>query len=97
MEVKIISKTANEVEMEIKGEDHTLMNALKATLLKDKSVKVATYDIVYPGISNPVLFVRTDKSDGPHRCDQERVKEAERRMRRLRKAVHEESKGVNIF
>ncbi len=65
MEVKIISKTANEVEMEIKGEDHTLMNALKATLLKDKSVKVATYDIVYPGISNPVLFVRTDKSADP--------------------------------
>ena len=65
MEVKIISKTANEVEMEIKGEDHSLMNALKATLLKDKAVKVATYDITYPGISNPVLFVQTDKSTDP--------------------------------
>ncbi len=65
MEIKILNKTANEVEMEIKGEDHTMMNALKAALLKDKSVKVATYDIVYPGISNPVLFVRTDKSTDP--------------------------------
>lgn len=65
MEIKILNKTANEVEMEIKGEDHTMMNALKATLLKDKSVKVATYDIVYPGISSPVLFVRTDKSADP--------------------------------
>jgi DNA-directed RNA polymerase subunit L len=30
MEVKIIRKTDDEIEMEIRGETHTLMNALKA-------------------------------------------------------------------
>ena len=45
MEIKILSKTDTDVEIEIKGENHTLLNALKAALLKDKAVKVATYDI----------------------------------------------------
>lgn len=65
MEIKVLNKTDTEIEVEIKGEDHTLMNALKSSLLKDKAVKVATYDIEYPGISNPVLFVRTSKSEDP--------------------------------
>lgn len=65
MEIKVLNKTKTEVEVEIKGEDHTLMNALKSSLLKDKSVKVATYDIEYPAISNPVLYVRTSSSEDP--------------------------------
>ncbi len=65
MDVKVLRKTDNEIELEIKGEDHTLMNALKSSLLKDRDVKVATYDIEYPGISNPVLFVRTGNSEDP--------------------------------
>ena len=44
MEVKIIRKTDTEIEMEIKGESHTLMNALKGALLADKAVETATYD-----------------------------------------------------
>jgi DNA-directed RNA polymerase subunit L len=65
MEIKVLKKTDTEIEVEIKGEDHTLMNALKSSLLKDKAVKVATYDIEYPGISNPVLYVRTSNSEDP--------------------------------
>jgi DNA-directed RNA polymerase subunit L len=65
MEIKVLNKTDTEIEVIIKGEDHTVMNALKSSLLKDKAVKVATYDIEYPGISNPVLFVKTSKSEDP--------------------------------
>jgi DNA-directed RNA polymerase subunit L len=65
MEIKVLKKTDTEIEVEIKGEDHTLMNALKSSLLKNKAVKVATYDIEYPGISNPVLYVRTGDSEDP--------------------------------
>jgi DNA-directed RNA polymerase subunit L len=65
MDVKVLKKTDTEIELEIKGEDHTLLNALKASLLNDKDVKVATYDIEFPGISNPVLFVRTNGSEDP--------------------------------
>ncbi len=65
MEIKVLHKTDTEIEVEIKGEDHTLMNALKASLLKDKAVKVATYDIKYTGLTNPILYVRTSKSEDP--------------------------------
>ena len=65
MEIKVLNKTDTEIEVEIKGEDHTLMNALKAALLKDKAVLVATYDIVYSGMSNPILYIRTNKSEDP--------------------------------
>ena len=65
MDIKVYNKTDTEIEIEIKGEDHTLMNALKSALLKDKAVKVATYDIEYPGLSNPRLYVRTSKSEDP--------------------------------
>lgn len=60
-----MNKSDTEIEVEIKGENHTLLNALKASLLRDKAVKVATYDIEFPGISEPVLYVRTDKSEDP--------------------------------
>lgn len=65
MKVKVLKKTNTEVEIEIKGEDHTMMNALKSALLKDKAVKVATYDIVYAGLSNPILYVKTQNSEDP--------------------------------
>lgn len=65
MEIKILSKTDTDVEIEIKGENHTLLNALKAALLKDKAVKVATYDIEFSGISEPVLHVKTDSTEDP--------------------------------
>ena len=63
MEIKIIDKTDNEVTMEIKGENHTLLNALKSSLLEDSHVEIATYDIEHISISDPVLFVQTDGVD----------------------------------
>ncbi len=63
MEIKIIDKTDNEVTLEIKGENHTLLNALKSSLLEDQHVEIATYDIEHIQISDPVLFVQTDGID----------------------------------
>ncbi len=63
MELTILNKTDNEINIKIAGETHTLLNALKTALLKNKHVKIATYDIKHPTISDPVLFVRTDGED----------------------------------
>jgi len=59
MEAKILRKTKHELELELKGEDHTFLNALKSVLLQNEDVKIATYDIEYPGVSDPVLYMRT--------------------------------------
>ena len=63
MNLKILNKTDNELEMEIVGETHTLLNLLKTILLEDDAVEIATYDIKYLGISEPVMYVRTSGKD----------------------------------
>ncbi len=59
MELKIIDKTDDEMHLEIIGENHTLLNMLKSTLLDDKRVEIATYDMKHVSISDPILFVKT--------------------------------------
>ncbi|MEM2924500.1 MAG: DNA-directed RNA polymerase subunit L [Methanocellales archaeon] len=63
MEIKVLSKSEREIEIEIGGEGHTFLNLLKSALLQDKRVEAATYDIEHPLISDPILYVRTDGSD----------------------------------
>jgi DNA-directed RNA polymerase subunit L len=63
MELTILNKTENEINIKVKGETHTLLNMLKTALLNNKHVEIATYDIKHPTISDPVLFVRTDGAD----------------------------------
>ncbi len=63
MELTILNKTDNEINIRVAGETHTLLNMLKTALLNNKHVEIATYDIKHPTISEPVLFVRTDGAD----------------------------------
>ncbi|MCZ7362337.1 MAG: DNA-directed RNA polymerase subunit L [Candidatus Methanoperedens sp.] len=63
MELTIVNKTDNEINIKVAGESHTLLNALKTALLNNKHVEIATYDIKHPTISEPILFVRTDGED----------------------------------
>ena len=63
MNLKILNKTDTELEMELVGETHTLLNLLKTILLEDDAVEIATYDIRYLGISEPIMYVRTNGKD----------------------------------
>ena len=60
MELNILSKTENELEVELKGETHTLLNMLKELLIKDERVEIAFYDIKHVSISDPILYIKTD-------------------------------------
>ena len=63
MNIKIIKLTQEEAEIEFLDEGHTFLNALKSLLLKDPRVKIATYDIKHPMISNPIFYINTEKID----------------------------------
>ena len=63
MEIKVFNKTSQEIKLEICGETHTLLNALRSILLEDERVILATYDIKHPEISNPILYIQTDGID----------------------------------
>lgn len=60
MELNILSKTDNELEVELKGESHTLLNMLKDILIRDQRVEIAFYDMKYVSISDPILYIKTD-------------------------------------
>jgi len=63
LELKVISKTENELKVEIKGEDHTLLNLLRTALLEYPSVEVVWYDISHPLVSEPLLYIKTKDED----------------------------------
>lgn len=66
MNVKILSKTEEETEVEVQGEGHTLMNVLKDALLRLDYVEAATYDMnpeQSGGQTDPVMYIKTDEGD----------------------------------
>jgi DNA-directed RNA polymerase subunit L len=63
VELNILNKTNNELEVELRGETHTLLNLLKDLLIKDERVVTAFYDMKYVSISDPVLYIKTDGAD----------------------------------
>ena len=65
MELNILSKTENELEVELKGETHTLLNMLKDLLIKDERVEIAFYDMKHVSISDPILYIKTNNGADP--------------------------------
>jgi len=65
MEVKVLKENKGELELEIKGEDHTLFNPLRDTLVADKDVIKATYRIEHPLHSSYTLYIKTVEKSVP--------------------------------
>ena len=63
MEVSIIEEKKNKIVFEIKGEGHTLSNALRKELYADEHVKAAAYAVEHPLIEVPRFILETDGAD----------------------------------
>lgn len=59
MELRVLSQDGNELEVEVLGENETLLNPIKQALLADKDVDFAEYIIEHPMLSVPKVFLRT--------------------------------------
>lgn len=59
MELRLKNKTANKLEIEVIGENDTLLNLLKQKLLEDANVETATYVMGHPYLDNPLFVVET--------------------------------------
>lgn len=62
MEIKVLNKTKDEIEIEIIGEEETILTPLREKLIEDEMVEHANYTIMHPLLDNPKLYVRV--SDG---------------------------------
>ncbi|MFC7165791.1 DNA-directed RNA polymerase subunit L [Halospeciosus flavus] len=66
MDLRVIEQSEEELTIEIAGEDHTFMNALKGALLELDEVAAATYDVnpeQSGGQTEPVLSLKTEGTD----------------------------------
>lgn len=67
MEIKVLSKSKNELKIEIVGEDHTFCNLLQNVLLEDRNVEIAGYDQPHPLIRSSVVYLRTKREASPEK------------------------------
>ena len=61
MELKNIKKTAKELEIEIIGENETILNPITEVLLQDKDVDYASYLTDHPQSPKRRLYIRVKK------------------------------------
>ena len=59
MEMRLVSKTNNRLEIQFIGENDTLLNLLKQKLLADPAVETATYIMGHPYLDNPTFVLET--------------------------------------
>lgn len=59
MKLNVLSNSGNELEVEVHGENETLLNPIKQALLNDKDVDFAEYIIEHPSLAVPKIFIRT--------------------------------------
>ncbi|MFH1400159.1 MAG: DNA-directed RNA polymerase subunit L [Nanoarchaeota archaeon] len=62
-EINVLEQAKNKLVFELKGADHTFCNVLKAELVKDKDVDIATYSIKHPLIGIPKITLITKGKD----------------------------------
>jgi DNA-directed RNA polymerase subunit L len=67
MEVRVLSKSKNELKVEIVGEDHTFCNLLQNVLLEDKNVEIAGYDQPHPLIRSSIVYFKTKREASPEK------------------------------
>jgi len=63
LNLKIITKTDDEVFIEFEGESHTMLNLLRTELLKDERVLIANYDNKFVIMTNPIFRLKTRDVD----------------------------------
>ena len=64
MQLKLLNKEKDSMEIEVAGEDETLLEPLKQKLLEDENVEIATYLMGHPMLESPKLIVKV-KSGKP--------------------------------
>jgi len=61
----VLSKSKNEIKIEIENVGHTLCNVLQKKLLENKNVDLAGYDIPHPLSAKSVINVRMKGTSKP--------------------------------
>ena len=61
MKVKKIKSTSNQLELEVIGEDETLLNPIVQVLMRNKDVAYASIIVDHPTSNKRILYIRMNK------------------------------------
>ena len=86
MEINVLEDKKKRFVFEVKGEGHTLCNALRNELWADKSVTVSAYNIAHPLVGIPKFIVETDGKD-PKRSVKDAITRLKKQNAELAKQV----------
>jgi len=75
MELKTIKKTTKELELEITGENETILNPIIEVLLENQDIDYATYFTDHPESDKRRLYIRVKKG-----APEDYIKKAVRRL-----------------
>jgi len=92
MELKTIKKSAKELELEIVGENETLLNPITEVLLEFNDVDYASYLSDHPESNKRRLYIRVKKGD-PVDILKTAVKQLEDEIKTFSKSFQEKSKS----
>jgi DNA-directed RNA polymerase subunit L len=68
LNLKVVTRSKNELKLEIQGEGHTFCNLLQWILLQDKGVEMAGYDVPHPLFASAILYIRTKRESSPEKA-----------------------------
>ena len=91
MELKTIKKSTKELELEITGENETLLNPITEILLEDKDVDYASYFSDHPESNKRRLYIRV-KTGNPAEILKKAVKQLENEIKTFSKDFEAKSK-----
>ena len=92
MELKTIKETTKELELEITGENETILNPITEVLLQDKNVDYASYMADHPESNKRRLYIRV-KQGKPKEVLLKAVKQLENEVKTFSKNFESKSKG----
>lgn len=89
MKVKVLSRSSNDLKIEIDGAGHTICNLVQKKLMEDEDVDLAGYDVPHPLASNPVIYVRTKGKVRPEEALRKAVGKARDMSKEFEKELKE--------
>jgi len=92
MELKTIKKTTKELEIEITGENETILNPITEVLLQNSDVEYASYMSDHPESKNRRLFLRVKKGK-PEEILLKAVKQLENEVKNFTKTIQDKTKN----
>ena len=92
MELKTIKKTTKELEIEITGENETILNPITEVLLQNNDVEYASYMSDHPESKNRRLFLRVKKGK-PEEILLKAVKQLENEVKNFTKTIQDKTKN----